>query len=153
MKKMNLIFDGYCKEGLEKLLPKKSGIYFVYRGVPYPNETVDIKELIYIGKADDINQRFSPHDKHDLFVEQCAVGEYVYYSYVLVRKSDLDIVENALVYNLKPVLNDKLKYKYNHTESVRLRMGGQCSELFGSTICVDVKANGAADTYMEEVID
>ena len=39
------------------------------------------------------------------------------------------------------------------TESVRLCMGGQCSELFGSTICVDVKANGAADTYMEEVID
>ena len=48
----------------------------LYTSVPYPNETVDIKELIYIGKADDINQRFSPHDKHDLFVEQCAVGEY-----------------------------------------------------------------------------
>lgn len=50
MKKMNLFFDGYCKDGQEKLLPKKSGIYFVYRGVPYPNETVDIKELIYISE-------------------------------------------------------------------------------------------------------
>lgn len=153
MRKFNLNFIGYYSDEKRVELPKKSGVYMVFVGQPLPDNKVDLKELIYIGKAEDLNQRLVTHDKHEKFCEKCKEGEFPYYSYTLVKTEDLDIVENALVYNTKLELNDRLKFNYNHTDSVRLLMGGQCSKLFGCTICVDVKSNGKVDTYTEEDVE
>lgn len=153
MKSFNLNFDGYYSDSNRVGLPNKSGIYLVFTGKSLPGNKVDLRSLIYIGQAKDLRERLTTHDKHEAFLAKCNEGELPYYSYALACINDLDIVENALVYNTKLELNDKLKFHYNHSDSVRLIMNGACGELFGTTICIDVKRNGIVETYSEEDLD
>ena len=152
MKRFNLNFDGYYSDSNRVGLPNKSGIYLVFTGKPLPSNKVDLGSLIYIGKAIDLRERLTTHDKYEEFLAKCNEGDILFYSYTLVNATDLDVVENALVFNTKLELNEKLKYHYNHSDSVRLIMNGACGELFGSTICIDIKEN-CVETYSVEELD
>ena len=62
-KQINLVFEGYYIS--KDSLPHDRGVYFVYRGIHNKiTDKVELNELMYIGKADDIYDRHHPHDRH-----------------------------------------------------------------------------------------
>ena len=128
-KTFNLKFDGSIHDKNKSQLPTYSGVYLVYRGT-YNSQTntFTCKEIIYIGQADDINDRHKNHEKHDVFLGECKQGEVVFYSYAEVDKSDLDRVENALVYKMRPTLNDKLTQSFPYDETT-IVSSGSCALL------------------------
>ena len=129
MKKYNVTFMGYRRDEKAGTLPTSSGIYMVYRCVyNEPSNTVELKELFYIGQAFDLNQEINYHARHKEFLAQAQAGEQICYAYARVDKADLDIIENALVYAQKPRLNTNLKDHYNH-EPAEFQIEGRCGLL------------------------
>ena len=129
MKKYNVTFMGYRRDVNAKTLPSSSGIYMVYRCVYNADRnTVDLKELFYIGQAFDLNHEINYHARRDEFLAQAKDGEQICYAYARVDKADLDIVENALIFAQKPRLNINLKNSYNH-EAAQFQIEGKCALL------------------------
>lgn len=118
MAEYNIHIEGYWSDENRSGLPDKHGIYFVYRGVPNGNTSADMKELIYIGKADDetFKERHykKEHERHQDFLNCCASGEKVYYAYAEVENRNINAIENAFIYVEKPRLNKELKYDYKY---------------------------------------
>lgn len=129
MKKYNVTFMGYRRDVNAKTLPSSSGIYMVYRCVYNEDKnTVDLKELFYIGQAFDLNHEINYHARREEFLAQAKEGEQICYAYARVDKADLDIVENALIFAQKPRLNTNLRNNYNH-EAAQFQIEGKCALL------------------------
>lgn len=127
MKAYSLNFRGYWREVNKNGVPSKSGVYLVYRCVYYKtNKTVGLKEIIYIGQAENVHNRIANHDRLDDFKAQLQEGEELCYSFAEVSESDLDIVENALIFAQKPILNDRLKDTFNYG-AVTVKVDGRCA--------------------------
>ena len=113
-----LTFKGYWREMNKAGIPNEAGIYMVYRAVYNAfQDTIDPKEIIYIGQAGKGEERVCGHDKLPQFKKYLKDGEELCYAFAKVDKEDLDIVENALVFKQKPQENDYLKDSYNHEEA------------------------------------
>lgn len=125
----SLYFQGYWREINKGGVPSKSGIYLVYRCLYDPEQnTVGLKEIIYIGQAENAHERIANHDKLDEFKAKLQQGEELCYAFAEVEKDNLDIVENALVFAQKPILNDKLKDKFNYSP-VAIKLDGRCARM------------------------
>ncbi len=125
-KEYDLNFEGYWRN--KEVLPEYSGIYFVYRAVPHedPNTkkvTVTLKELIYIGQAENILERHKSHEKQTEFEQELKPGEELCYSTTEVTKNDLNRVENGLIYKRKPRLNDKGTQSFDHPRTTFILNG------------------------------
>ena len=117
MKDYILNFDGYWRECNKNGLPTYPGIYLVYRSRYNPqNDTVSLVEIIYIGKTDNIHDRHIKHEKYDLFVSQLREHEELCYSCAEIVE-EIELVENALIFVQKPVLNDQGKDSYNYSRA------------------------------------
>ena len=121
MKDIVLNVEGYWTD--KKYLPDYRGIYFVYRASNVHtdvngNGTATLEELIYIGKADDqtIFERHQNHEKQPLFDNALLKGEHLWYATIKVD-SDIDRVENGLIFKRQPRLNDNLKETFNHPDT------------------------------------
>jgi excinuclease UvrABC nuclease subunit len=125
----NLNFKGYWRDSHRSGIPATSGIYLVYK-CTYNSTTdeVSLIELLYIGKAEELQERHSNHDKREIFLKECdnSKGETLCYSIAEVNKNDLDIVENALIFAQKPKLNDKCKDKFNYDDA-EFHLEGRCA--------------------------
>lgn len=120
---------GYRRDVNAKTLPSSSGIYMVYRCVYNEDKnTVDLKELFYIGQAFDLNHEINYHARREEFLAQAKEGEQICYAYARVDKADLDIVENALIFAQKPRLNTNLRNNFNH-EASQFQIEGKCALL------------------------
>jgi len=129
MKQYNVNFKGYRRDCNKASLPHYSGVYMVYRCVyNSSSDKVTLKEIIYIGQAEDLNDRLNNHEKYSMFQNACESGEEICYAYANVSMDDLDIVENALVFAQKPKLNSDLVDSYNH-ESAAFLVEGKCTLL------------------------
>ena len=119
-----LKIEGFWREIHKSGIPKKSGIYMVYRCTYNALEnTVDPKDIMYIGQAENANDRVGNHEKLPDFQKELKDGEELCYSFAEVNKKDLDVVENALVFMQKPKVNDYLKDSYTHNEASFLIQG------------------------------
>lgn len=129
MKRYNINFKGYRRDCNKATLPHDSGIYMVYRCI-YDSFTdkVTLKEIIYIGQAEDLCDRLNNHDKRPLFLKACERGEEICYAYANVSMDDLNIVENALVFAQKPRLNFDLVDSFNY-DSAAFLVEGKCALL------------------------
>ena len=98
IKNYNVMFKGYRLEDNASGLPEYSGIYMAYRCV-YSSITdkVTLKELVYIGQAENLKNRISSHKSDEDLHDGCLSGEVICYAYASVSLNDLDVVENALV--------------------------------------------------------
>ena len=120
MKTIKLNFEGYWTS--KEVLPEYSGVYCVYRAVPKLDSngkrTVSLKELIYIGKAEDetIWERHLNHERQEDFEKELREGEVLRYATVEVT-TDIDRVENGLVFKHKPRLNSELRDHFNHPDT------------------------------------
>ncbi len=126
-KVFNLNFKGYWRDCNKKGIPNISGIYIVYN-CTYNSEkdTVTLNEIVYIGQAENVNERISFHDKRGLFIKTCSGEGNLCYAIAEVDKDDLDLVENALVYAQQPPLNDRLKDKFNYPMA-EFHIEGRCA--------------------------
>lgn len=128
MKDYILKFDGYWRECNKNGLPTYPGIYLVYRSRYNPqNDSVSLVEIIYIGKTDNIHDRHIKHEKYDLFVSQLREHEELCYSCAEVVE-DIELVENALIFVQKPVLNDQGKDSYNYSRA-HFVLDGSCTRM------------------------
>lgn len=99
-------FSGYWREINISGLSKKPGVYGVYRCLYNEKErTVTLKSLIYIGKADNLNQRISNHEKWKEWRQTLLKEEQICFCYTEVYNGDNERVEAALINNNKPPLN------------------------------------------------
>ena len=127
MKTYKLTFDGSWSDSIRDELPEYSGVYLVYRGTLDRGHFL-CSEIIYIGQAENIRERHKNHEKRDLFLAKRRANEVIFYSCAPVATSDLNRVENALVYEMRPILNDKLTESFPYPETI-IESDGQCSLL------------------------
>lgn len=122
---INLEFGGYWLDRNKSGIPSKAGIYCVYTCLYNKSEnTVSIRNLVYIGEATDVNNRISNHEKLDRFLAQCSNDEVICYSFAPVLNHDRAKAEAALIYKHKPPLNDEYVYNYPF-DSVRITTKGE----------------------------
>lgn len=101
-------------------LPQLSGIYFVYRAkLNRATNNATVKELIYIGQAEDIYRRHHPHDRQADFDHQLQKDEdIICYAYCEYPTGDtLSLIENGLIFERQPRLNTIYKDSYDHNDT------------------------------------
>lgn len=87
----SLAFIGYYRDEDKHSIGKHSGLYFVYRGVRNEDSkekfTATLKELLYIGQAEDVNDRLNKeHEHYEDWSAKLGNGEILYYSTCEVEK-------------------------------------------------------------------
>lgn len=106
----NQEFKGYRRESKISTLSTESGVYGVYRcHYNESDKTVSLKELIYIGKADNLNDRINNHEDWEVWRDELKTGEQICFCYSFVDKSNNERVEATLINSNKPRLN--IEYK------------------------------------------
>ena len=129
VKTIRLHFQGSLSFSDKDRLPSFEGVYLVYRGVWSEKDRLFYcHEIMYIGKAENINKRHQCHERERDFISRCRPGEIVFYSYAEVAKQDVDLVEAALIYHTKPALNlnEKNSFLFGST---RVVSDGACALL------------------------
>jgi len=102
-----LTFDGYWREPNISGLPAKSGIYGVYACTFNETErTVDLKRLLYIGEAADVQGRVAGHEKLPAWKRQLKQGEVLCFNAALISpEADRQRAEAAMIFEHKPPCN------------------------------------------------
>ena len=123
----NLVFKGYWRDINRDKLPSVPGIYIVYR-CTYSKmfNTVNLLEIIYIGQTENVHKRHNDHNKRGEFLNKCQHDETLCYSVAEVNNSDLDIIENALIFTQKPSLNTSNTDHFNYPPS-EFHLEGCCA--------------------------
>jgi len=122
----NINFEGYWLEKNKGNMPHCVGVYVVYRSIYNATANiVDLKEIIYIGQAQDINERINTHDRLADFKDALGNDETLCYACAQIKKPDLDIVENALIIAQSPRLNAKKDTTLNF-DNCQFVVSGQC---------------------------
>lgn len=129
MKNFSLNFKGYWREEKIAYIPEFLGVYLVYRCTfNQLGKTVSLKELIYIGRANNVNRRIAEHSSNRDFRNELSSGEELCFSVAEVSKSDLNLVENALIFAQQPRLNEQGKQSFGFPDS-SFNIGGRCALL------------------------
>ena len=103
-KKYSLSFQGYFRSS-NYLFPK-AGVYCVYRGIyNESNNTVSLKELLYIGQSKNVRERHLNHENKGEWERQLRTGEELQYSMAILPESELERCEAALIFRNKPTCN------------------------------------------------
>lgn len=125
MASYNLNFKGYWIESHISGIPQSSGIYLVYK-CTYDDAGVTLKELLYIGKSDNLHNSIESDNKRDFFKKECHNGEILCYSIAEAPQKDLNIIENALIFAQHPKLNDDLNNGFKFDPPVDFLLEGRC---------------------------
>ena len=114
-KKFELDFKGYYLDSSN--LPETSGVYCVYKCIySTTNDSVELKELLYIGKSENIHERHLNHENKAEWELECHSGERLCYTFATVDVVDLTCCEAALIYNNKPKCNHEGKDSFTHED-------------------------------------
>lgn len=105
--------DLYIKDNLDEI-PFEHGIYMAYSG-QFNGKTVDLNQLLYVGKADKdtFRNRISDHinKDHEEWEKECEEREQIYYR-IAELSHDISDTEAAMIFIHKPVCNTQGKEKY-----------------------------------------
>lgn len=134
MNTYNVLFKGYRREENIDNMPEYGGIYMAYRCVyNIEKSTVSLKEIIYIGKTDNLKKSLLKHKEEKDLKTFLLHNEQICYSYANVPQEQADVVENALVYLQQPRGNNtvedvRMKGNFKFHDAV-FRIEGKCSLL------------------------
>lgn len=133
-KTIELEFDGYWREPAFKNIPSHSGVYCVLACIHNKEKsTVDIKKLVYIGEAKDVNDRLTRgHEKLNEWKAKCADGEVICVSAAQVSSTDRERAEAALIYLNKPPVNESLKDSFSFDDTT-VKVSGRAKLLNDGT--------------------
>lgn len=127
-----LKFNSYVAD--PKVLPSVSGIYLLRKTKRKTDDTL-LVDLLYIGKAENLNERFSDPNKHEGYLKaqkMCSDSKdnsYVSISYAECPRNDLERVEACLIYVNKPKLNTLNTETYDYDETIVYVSGTRKSNL------------------------
>jgi len=108
-----LDFAGYWREPNISGVPAKSGVYCVYEcSHNVSNKTVSIHKLIYIGEADDVNNRVTKHEKWKLWKQEVRNGNELCFSFAYAEALYRTRIEAALIFKHKSPVNDEYKWSF-----------------------------------------
>lgn len=103
-------FKGYWRARDRRGLPAYSGIFAVQSYYHDRDKgTVSMNDLIYIGKADNINERVKNHEKLSLWKQKLKPGEQLCYSCTPVPREDRERIAAALICAHQPPANTNYK--------------------------------------------
>ena len=124
-KTINLNFRGYWREVNKSGIPASSGVYAVYicRYNPPPKNTVTLDKLIYIGEAEDVNERISNHEKWPEWRKEVPTGSEICFSFAGVTSPDRERAECARIYYHKPNCNDECKDSFPYEDTTVVSTG------------------------------
>lgn len=106
-------FEGYWRDQNSSSLPIYSGVYIVQSCIYNKKEdTVSLKKLIYIGKADDVNDRINNHEKRNDWIKELKDGEELCYNCTNINTLENERVEAALINMNQPSVNKKYKNSF-----------------------------------------
>lgn len=131
MKVIELEFKGYRRDANKSSLEEKAGIYCVYR-CTYDGKYVSIKELLYIGEAQNIRTRLATHNKYSDWLSHLKPGEILCYSRAFIANEDDRLrAEAALIfYHTPPENSDHVDhFGYRDTKMI----------LTGKTECLETE--------------
>ena len=94
-------------------IPCQYGIYYVAA----LNSATNKLRNIYVGQSDNLNTRLSGHERYDDFVDNLQQNESLVIHTTTVASNIIDRIEQALIYKLKPPLNDKHKSNFDHQDT------------------------------------
>jgi len=115
-KRYDLTFEGYYLNADD--LPDCSGVYCVYRCTHNSAvRQVCLKELLYVGPAEDIRKRHLNHEKFSSWCSCLGNDERVCFAYAKVAKEDLLRCEAALIFLNKPCCNDNGKDGFHYADT------------------------------------
>ncbi len=105
-KTINLDFDGYWREVNKGGIPEKSGVYLVYVcRYDESQKTVTLDKLVYIGEAENAQDRITNHEKWPEWRKHVPKGSEVCFSFAGVTSPDRERAEAALIFYHKPPCN------------------------------------------------
>ena len=80
--------------------------------------TISLKKIIYIGKADNLNERINGHEKWDIWRKYLESKESICFCYTFVGKNHNERVEAALINSNQPPVNTEYKkaFPFDKTE-------------------------------------
>ena len=115
MKVISLNHEGYWREVNFSGIPYYSGIY-VFQECKYNpiTKSVELKEILYIGQAENCNDRIINHEKLNEMKKYISYGNDLCVNVAKVSEPDKSRAEAALVYKHKPRFNDKLKDYFSY---------------------------------------
>jgi len=117
-KSYSLAFDGYWREPNISGIPDKSGVYCVYACTHNVTEnTVSIRLLIYIGEAENANERIATHEKGPDWREHPRQGEELCFSFAPFGNLDRQRVEAALIFHHKPPENEEYRDSFSYDQT------------------------------------
>jgi len=120
----NINLKGYWLESHIASIPFEGGIYCVY--VCRFNEktrNVILNKLLYIGEADDLNQRIKNHEKWQEWRKALSLGEELCFSFAHFDSPNRTRVEAALIFKYKPPVNDDYKDSFPFDKTTILLSG------------------------------
>ena len=141
---IDLNFKGYYSP-TDPAIPEKPDIYCIYSTKPSSQNGTqdgngqsniqdgDLVELLYIGQSGsgEATRRSRIKQHANQKNGDYPVSDQYLYSFVELRRDQLDMVENALVFQFTPPGNEKLKDKYTHSD-VDITVAGSCAGLEGN---------------------
>lgn len=130
-----LNFEGYLDDETLNYFPKCSGIYCVFAGIRSFTGNIVPRRLLYIGQATNLYDRHHSHNYHDNWLKSLRNAEELCYCYAKVIESELDILENALIFHHQPPENINGKESFDYNFAVILCQG-QIGTLNGF-FCID----------------
>jgi len=144
VKTISLNFDGYWREVNKSSIPEKPGVYVVYVCKyikPKQGEigTVTINKLIYIGEAQNANERISNHEKWSVWRKEVPEGSTICFSFAGVISPNRERAECALINHHQPKCNDECKDSFPHETTSVVSTGK--NRLIDSPIKVEKENN------------
>lgn len=99
-------FDGYWLERYQSEIPQEAGIYCVYACEPIAKDRIVVlRELLYIGKADNVKMGIAEHEDVSAWKTRLQEGEELCYSFARVEPMVRDRVLSAIVSHHRPPCN------------------------------------------------
>ena len=122
---VNLDFRGYWRDVDKSGVPAESGIYCVYvcKFIPPPKDTVTLTKLIYIGEANDVNDRISNHEKRSKWEDEVPSDHVLCFSFAGATSPNRERAECALIYHHQPTCNEECKDEFHYEETTVISKG------------------------------
>ncbi|MGD2165642.1 MAG: GIY-YIG nuclease family protein [Anaerolineae bacterium] len=108
-KTISIEFRGYwLDEDGSSSIPAESGVYCVYECTYHEGENkASLHELIYIGEADNVQERVAEHEKRPDWLDHVQAGNELCFSFGGVSWTDRERAEAALIFEHEPPENDE----------------------------------------------
>lgn len=119
-----LVFSGYWRDANVRSVPWFTGVYTVYacRNNLW-NNTVSIRDLLYIGESINVGLRLGNHERKDEWRNYLGPGEELCYAVAPILFQNRLRAEAALIYRHKPPANAEFKSNFPYT-ATRLTVSG-----------------------------